>query len=197
MIRSTLEEDSIYAMVAVTSSGRAAFQFRSSVAQDSHSTHTDTGAVTGPHWIKLTRSASNVFTAEHSSDGVNWLPVMSNDPADPSSWSMPMGQSVYVGLAVSAHNSKATCEATFSNVTAGSPGPIVESQDIGIGSNFPDPLYLRLQDTTGTSGTVYHPNGQEAVFANDWQLWAISLEEFQLMVPTLFAKWITPTTSML
>ncbi len=179
MIRNTLEADSIYAMVAVTSSGRVAFQFRSNVAQDSYSTHTDTGVIAGPHWIKLTRSANNVFTAEHSADGVNWLPVQSNDPTDPSSWSMPMSQDVYVGLIVSAHNAKATCEATFSNVTAGSQGPLIESQDIGIGSNFPDPLYLRLQDAAGTTGTVYHPNGQEAVFADDWQLWAIPLEEFQ------------------
>ncbi|MBC8468839.1 MAG: LamG domain-containing protein [Planctomycetes bacterium] len=179
MIRNTLEADSIHAMVAVTPSGRVAFQFRSTVAQDSHSTHTGTGVITGPHWIKLTRSASNVFTAEHSTDGVNWSLVQSNDPADPSSWSMPMGQSVYAGLVVSAHNAKATCEATFSNVTAGSPGPFVESQDIGISSNSPGPLYLRLQDTSGISGTVFHENGREAVFADDWQLWAIPLEEFQ------------------
>jgi hypothetical protein len=179
MIRNTLDADSIHTMVVVTPSGRVAFQFRSNAAHDTHSTHTGTGAINGPHWIKLTRSASNVFAAEHSTDGVNWSPVLSDDPADPSSWSMPMSQSVYVGLVVTAHKANAICEATFSNVTVGSPGPIVESQDIGIGSNSPGPLYLRLQDAAGIPGTVYHENGLEAVFADDWQLWAIPLEEFQ------------------
>jgi hypothetical protein len=50
---------------------------------------------------------------------------------------------------------------------------------MGIGSNSPEPLYLRLEDDTGNPGTVYHEGGPEAVLATDWQLWGISLEDFQ------------------
>ncbi|MFC1604928.1 LamG-like jellyroll fold domain-containing protein [Planctomycetota bacterium] len=182
MIRETLDADSLNAMVVVTPSGRVAFGFRSTLGLDSHSTHTATGAVTFPHWIRLTRSGNNLFSAEHSADGINWTPVESSDPGDPSAWNVLMKPDVYIGLAVSAHDTEAVCEATFSNVTVtgnAPPGLFTESQDIGIGSNSPGPLYLRLQDDAGTLGTVYHEDGLDAVLATDWRLWAISLEDFQ------------------
>ena len=182
MIRETLDADSLFAAVVVTPSGRVAFQFRSTTALDAYSTHTDTGEITLPHWIRLTRSASNLFSAEHSSDGVNWIPVKSSDPTDPSAWNVLMNPDAYIGLVVSAHDDEATCEAKFSNVTVtGSvpPGFFTESQDIGIASNSPEPLYLRLEDNTGTSATKYHEDGPDAVLITDWQLWAIPLEDFQ------------------
>ncbi|MBN2313937.1 MAG: LamG domain-containing protein, partial [Sedimentisphaerales bacterium] len=116
MIRETLEADALYASVMVTPSGRVAFEFRSTAALDAYSTHTTTGTITLPHWIRLTRSATNLFTAEHSSDGVNWTTVKSSDPQDPSTWNVLMKSDVYVGLAVSAHDPDAVCEAKFSNV---------------------------------------------------------------------------------
>jgi len=182
MIRETLEADSLYAMVVVTPSGRVAFGFRSTVGLDSHSTHTATGTISLPLWIRLNRSATNLLSAEYSVNGVTWLPVESSDPADPSAWNVMMKPDVYIGLAVSAHDTEAVCEATFSNVTVAgnaSPGMFTESQDVGIGSNSPEPLYIRLEDDAGTPGTVYHEDGPDAVITTDWQLWAISLEDFQ------------------
>jgi len=182
MIRETLEADSLYAMVVVTPSGRVAFGFRSTLGLDSHSTHTATDAITLPHWIRLTRSGNNLFSAEHSVDGINWVPVESSDPGDPSAWNVLMKPDVYIGLAVSAHDDEAVCEATFSNVTVtgGVPaGLFTESQDVGIGSNSSGPLYLTLEDDAGTPGTVYHEDGPDAVVTTDWRLWAISLEDFQ------------------
>ncbi|MBL7184880.1 MAG: LamG domain-containing protein [Phycisphaerae bacterium] len=182
MIRETLDPDSPHAMVVVTPTGRVAFEFRATAGQDSHSTHTGTGTITGPHWIRLNRSASNVFTGEHSFDGVNWVPVESPDPADPSGWTITMSQSAYVGLVISAHDAEATSEATFSNVGVignASPGPFAESRDVGIGSNAPGPLYLRLEDDAGNPGTVFHEDGPDAVLTVDWDLWAIPLEDFQ------------------
>ena len=182
MIRETLDADSLYAMVVVTPSGRVAFGFRSTSGLDSHSTHTATDAVSLPYWTRLSRSSSNLFSAEHSVDGINWVPVESSDPGDPSAWNVLMKPDVYIGLAVSAHDTEAVCEATFSNVTVtgnASPGLFTESQDVGIGSNSPEPLYLRLEDDAGTPGTVYHEDGPDAVLTTDWQLWAISLEDFQ------------------
>ncbi|MHC4436096.1 MAG: LamG domain-containing protein [Planctomycetota bacterium] len=182
MIRETLDADSLYAMAVVTPTGRAAFGFRSTLGLDSHSTHTATDAISLPHWIRLTRSGNNLFRGEHSADGINWTPIESSDPGDPSAWNVLMNPDVYIGLAVSAHDDEAVCEATFSNVTVTgnvSPGPFTESQDVGIGSNSPEPLYLRLEDDAGTPGTVLHKDGSDAVIATDWQLWAIPLEDFQ------------------
>jgi hypothetical protein len=182
MIRETLDADSLYAMVVVTPSGRVAFGFRSNLGLDSHITSTATDTISFPHWIRLTRSGNNLFSAEHSADGINWEPVESSDPGDPSAWNVLMKQDAYIGLVVSAHSDDAVCEAKFSNiaVTGNVPqGPFIESQDVGIGSNSPEPLYLRIEDAAGTSGTIYHEDGLNAVIATDWQLWPISLEDFQ------------------
>ncbi|MHC4227318.1 MAG: hypothetical protein ACYSW0_07785, partial [Planctomycetota bacterium] len=182
MIRETLDPGSPHAMVVVTSAGRVAFGFRATAEQDSHSTHTATGTITGPHWIRLNRSDNNVFTGEHSFDGVNWTPVQGADPADPSGWTVIMPQSAYVGLVVSSHNASAIAEATFSNVAVlanTSAGAFTESRDVGIGSNSREPLYLRLEDDAGNPGTVQHQDGPDAVLADDWDLWAIPLEDFQ------------------
>ena len=108
--------------------------------------------------------------------------MQSSNPQDPSTWNVLMKSDVYVGLAVSARDPDAACEATFSNMTVTgntSPGAITESQDIGIGSNTPEPLYVRLEDAAGTPGTVYHEDGSDAVLATDWTLWAIPLDNFQ------------------
>ncbi|MBN2313703.1 MAG: hypothetical protein JXM79_07215, partial [Sedimentisphaerales bacterium] len=90
---------------------------------------------------------------------------------------------VYVGLAVSAHDPDAVCEAKFSNVaTIGNVAPagvFNQSQDVGISSNAPSPLYVRLEDTTGKPGTVFHEDGQDAVLHSEWTQWAIPLEDFQ------------------
>ena len=182
MIRETLEAGALYASVVVTPSGRVAFGFRSTAALDAHSTHTATGAITLPHWIRLTRSATNLFSAEHSSDGVNWQPVAGTDPLDPSTWNVLMKSDVYVGLAVSARDPDAVCEARISNVaTTGTvaPGVFDQSQDVGIGSNAPNPLYVRLEDAAGKPGTVYHEDGPQAVLHSDWMQWAIPLDDFQ------------------
>ncbi len=183
MMRDTLDPDSPYAAVVVTPRGRVAFEFRSVVGLDSHSTYTQAGAITGPHWIRLSRSASDVFTGEHSTNGVTWEPVRGADPQDPSGWTVSMNPNVHIGLVVSAHDPEAVCEARFSNVAlVGNvpAGPFMESRDVGIGSNSPEPLYVRLEDSIGTSGAVYHEEGPDAVLVPDWRMWAIPLDDFQV-----------------
>jgi hypothetical protein len=66
--------------------------------------------------------------------------------------------------------------ATTGNVA---PGVFNESQDVGIGSNAPSLLYVRLEDAAGKPGTVFHEVGQDAVLHSDWTQWAILLEDFQ------------------
>jgi hypothetical protein len=182
MIRESLEPDSLYAMTAVTPSGRAAFEFRTNAGLDAQSTHTATDTITLPQWIRLTRSGNNLFKAEYSSDGVNWAEVESGNAEDPSTWNVLMKPDVYIGLVVSSHDSEATCEAAFSNVsvTGNVPaGEFTQSQDVGIESNFPSPLYLSLEDNAGNTWSVYNEGGPDAVIVNDWTQWVIRLDEFQ------------------
>jgi regulation of enolase protein 1 (concanavalin A-like superfamily) len=75
-------------------------------------------AVTGttnpaPYWVKLTRSGSS-FTSYVSPDGSNWTTV-GTEP-------ITMNSTIYVGLAVSAHNNSALSTATFTNVQISSSG---------------------------------------------------------------------------
>jgi len=61
-----------------------------------------------PYWVKMTRSG-NTFTAHVSSDGVNWMQMGS-------SWTIAMGQTVQVGLAVTSGSTSALVTATFDSV---------------------------------------------------------------------------------
>ena len=86
-----------------------------------------------------------------------------------------MAANVYVGLAVTSHDTAETCEAQFSNVTIA--GNVTQqqwmSQDIGITSNEPEPMYVVLNGT----GVVYHDD-PEASLINEWTEWRIDLQAF-------------------
>jgi hypothetical protein len=62
---------------------------------------------TAPRWVKLQRNG-NLFTASESADGVNWTIVGTE--------SITMGTTVYVGLAVTSHNTGAAATCTFDSV---------------------------------------------------------------------------------
>jgi hypothetical protein len=83
--------------------------------------------------------------------------------------------SVYIGLAVTAHNANATCEAKFSNVTTtGNVTPAQwEHQDVGIMSNAPERLYVALND----KAVVYHTDPQ-VLQTDQWTEWRIPLKDF-------------------
>ncbi|MGA9042380.1 MAG: hypothetical protein WB421_17735, partial [Terriglobales bacterium] len=63
---------------------------------------------TAPYWVRLTRT-NNVFRAYQSPDGITWTEV--DNPM-----TIPMAPTVYVGLAVCAHNAGVLCTAVFDNV---------------------------------------------------------------------------------
>ncbi len=180
MIRESLDHNVPHASVLVAASGRVAFVFRNRVDGNSHSTHTDVGVANGPHWVRLTRTGMT-FAAFHSADGSNWEPVASNDAQDPSSFDIPMDQNVYVGLAVTANNVAATCEAALANITltgSATAGDFSVSQDVGINANSPEELYVRVVDAAGQQGVSVHPAGTAAAIQSDWTQWAIPVQEF-------------------
>ena len=82
---------------------------------------------------------------------------------------------IYVGLAVTSHDSAQVCEAVFSNVTiTGSGGDQPwTAQDIGIPINDPQPIYVVLNQ----SAVVYHDD-PNASLISQWTEWNILLERF-------------------
>ena len=168
MIRETLDPDSAHAMMVVTPGSGVSFQRRPGTAQTS--LDTTTTAITAPYWVKLERSISGGFTASHSANGTTWTTQGTEN--------VPMGSNVYIGLAVTAHNAAATCEAVFSNVTTtGNVSGQWTHQDIGIASNDAEPLYVAVSNSTGTPALVVNDD-PAAAQADTWTEWIIPLQAF-------------------
>jgi fibronectin type 3 domain-containing protein len=108
MIRETLNANSANAFVAVTPSNGVTFQYRSTTGGGS--ANNNTIGFSAPYWVRLARSG-NTFTGYRSPNGVSWT-------QQGSATTISMASTVYVGLAVTAHNSSGLCTAVFDNVTA-------------------------------------------------------------------------------
>ena len=110
MIRERLTADSAQAFMLVSPGKGLAFQRRLATAGVSTSTAGAFGAA--PAWVKLHRRA-NTIAAFQSPDGVNWTLVGQD------TFAMPAG--VYVGLAVSSHDTTRAATAAFDNVRVQAP----------------------------------------------------------------------------
>jgi regulation of enolase protein 1 (concanavalin A-like superfamily) len=111
MIRQSLASGSPHvAMLGTAGNGWTAESRESS---DGLTTYISGPGGAPPGWVRLVR-AGNLVTASHSYDGNSWS-VVSSD-------AIALGSTVYVGLAVTSHNSDgATARATFQNVTVRAP----------------------------------------------------------------------------
>ena len=182
MIRVSTDVGAVNAMAYVTADGRVGWQYREVHAADSVSTRSDVGAVTLPHWLRLSREGDTI-TASHSSDGLTWEPMTEpTNPDEPSSLEMPMGSAVLMGLAVTSHSAGNPTTAQFSGVdtTANVTGPwqvatIGPEQAEG---NEPGKLYVAVEDNAGHVQVVDHPSGAAATLLGGWQEWRIPLGEF-------------------
>jgi len=178
MIRDTLDPGARNAMAYVTPDGRVGWQFRLLPGGTSDSTRSEPGAITLPHWLRLTRTG-NTIKAEHSSDGATWEPMTeAANPTEPTARDILMDSPIYIGLAVTSHNADAMTTAEFSNVSTTGAGAW-EVQEIGASQpvNDPAPLYVTIQDAAGKSGTVVHDD-PAATLLDSWQPWQIPLSEF-------------------
>jgi hypothetical protein len=174
MIRETLTPDSKHAMVFSRPDGGVRFRRRTETAEDDINSTDNTLAV--PHWVKLERDASGLFTASHSTDGINFVPV--DDASLGSSATIQMDTIVYIGLALSSNNPEDTCTAVFSEVsTTGTVTGQWQSEDIGILKNDPEPMYVAIANSTGSPATVYHDDADAATI-DVWTQWIIPLQEF-------------------
>ncbi|MHC4166275.1 MAG: LamG domain-containing protein [Planctomycetota bacterium] len=171
MIRETLDAGSKHAFVCVTPGNGVVSQGRTDTGTASFSTN-QTG-ITAPHWVRLERDAGGNFTASHSTNGSTWQPVGSAIPTN-----VPMVSNVYVGLAVTSHDSAEATEARFSNVTiTGSVSTQWEHRDIGILGNDAEPLYVAVSSSMGAPAVVINDDANAAVI-DVWTQWTINLSRF-------------------
>jgi len=105
MIRETLSAGSTHASLFVSAARGVAFQRRTATGAASVSTAGSLSAA--PRWVKLTRAASTIAAYE-SADGVSWTLVGTETIA--------MAADVFVGVAVTSHNTAALCTATIDGV---------------------------------------------------------------------------------
>jgi hypothetical protein len=176
MIRETLDAGSKFAAVYITPGMGCRFQMRSDtdidVTSDTSIATAEQIAITAPYWVKLERGVAGNFKAYYSSNGTTWQ-AMAWNPQN-----ISMSNNVYIGLALTAHNASATCEAQYSNVrTTGTVGSQWTSQDIGIESNSPDQLYVAVSNAAGTPAVVVHDDANAAT-SDIWTEWVIPLQVF-------------------
>jgi len=176
MIRETLDAGSKFAAVYITSGMGCRFQMRSdtdiAVTSDSSIATDEQIAITAPYWVKLERDIVGNFKAYYSSNGTSWQ-AMAWNPQN-----ISMGTKVYIGLALTAHNANATCEAQYSNVRmTGNVEALWVSQDIGIESNSPEPLYVAVSNAAGNPAVVSNDD-VNASTTDTWTEWIIPLQAF-------------------
>ncbi len=171
MIRETLDPESAHALAAVTPTQGVSFQRRADTGATSTSDNSATLAETAPHWVKLERSISGNITMSHSTNGTTWETL-----------GMPqiiqMSANVYIGLALTSHDTALTCEAVLSNVTTtGSVSGQWANQDVGITSNDAEPLYVAVSNIAGAPAVVVHDDPDASV-TDVWTEWIIPLQAF-------------------
>ncbi|HEV2437741.1 MAG TPA: cellulase family glycosylhydrolase [Verrucomicrobiae bacterium] len=106
MIRASLDPGAANALAAVTPGNGVTWQYRSST--NGSTSWNNTTGLSAPCWVMLVRSGS-AFTGYRSPDGTNWTQQGTTN--------ITMSSSVYVGLALTSHNSSSLGTATFDNVT--------------------------------------------------------------------------------
>ena len=156
MIRESLHPGSKHAFVCLTPDYGVSFQQRPETGNVM--SQVSTSAVVTSSWVKLTRTGS-AFTAQYSADGVTWTNVTFTAPVN-----ISMADNVLIGLAVTSHNATTSTAAEFSNLsTTGNVTGPWQTAEIGATQpqgNSAEPMYVRIEDSTGASATVL--NADEA-----------------------------------
>jgi hypothetical protein len=102
MIRESLANDSRHAFALISSGRGSAFQRR--IDPGGFSVNTAGPAIAPPGWVRLVRTGFQ-FKAYTSTDGVHWTTVGTD--------TVPMAETVYVGLAVTSHSVSTAATATI------------------------------------------------------------------------------------
>jgi hypothetical protein len=174
MIRETLTGDSRHAFTFMRPDNGVRFNRRTEVGDVT--TNSVENGLAFPQWVRLERDISGLFTASHSADGINWVPV--DDQNLGSSDTVMMSNNVYIGIALSSNNTGAICEAVISDVqVTGAVTGEWQSMDIDIMANDPESLYVAISTSTGDPVVVYHEDPAAAQIGI-WTEWLIPLQLF-------------------
>ena len=150
MIRESLTAGSRHAYALMSAGAGNAFQRR--VDTNGSSTNTSGWAVTAPGWVRLVRTGDR-FEAFQSANGTSWTSIGSEV--------IPMGQTVYAGLAVTSHSSGAATEVIFTDVsvqqatTPANQAPAVSITAPANGATFTAPASFSVTaNASDSDGTV-------------------------------------------
>jgi regulation of enolase protein 1 (concanavalin A-like superfamily) len=105
MIRETLDAGSKHAMLVASAAKGMAFQRRTSTGGTS--TSSAAGAETAPEWVRLVRTDSSISVYK-SIDGATWTAVGTQ--------TLSMASTVYIGLAVTSHDTTTAATVQFTDV---------------------------------------------------------------------------------
>ena len=150
MIREALTAESRHASMFASVSKGYAFQRRPDTG--GLSVHTSGGSGAPPGWVRLVRTG-DLFEAYRSADGVSWTRVGSD--------TIPMTNTVYVGLAVTSHDASRTTTAVVDNVkitgsTSSNGAPAVSVTAPVNGAQY------TLPTTIGIAASATDPEGRMA-----------------------------------
>ena len=168
MIRESLHPGSKHAFICLTPDYGVSFQQRPETGNVMSQVSTNT--VVASSWVKLTRTG-NAFSAQRSADGVTWTNVTFTAPVN-----ISMAGNVLIGLALTSHNATTLTAAEFSNLsTTGTVTGAWQTAEIGAAQpkgNSAEPLYVRIEDSTGAGATIVNPD-EAITIRSTWQEWTI------------------------
>jgi regulation of enolase protein 1 (concanavalin A-like superfamily) len=198
MIRQSLDSDSMLVDGIISADGNVGMQWRSGRAVDmgnpDASNASADGGGTFPGWVRLTRTG-NVFEVDYSTDGVTWQDIVPETAGDPQTTTVAMTDPVYIGLAVTSHQTGAVAGSHFTGIrTTGNVTGAWQSASIGIdqpAGNGIDRFYLTVQDSSNNTATFTNPS-MAAVAAGTYQQWLIPLSDISAagVNPSRVAKLI-------
>jgi len=153
MIRESLTAESRHASMFASVSKGYAFQRRPDTG--GLSVHTSGGSGAPPGWVRLVRTG-DLFEAYRSADGVSWTRVGSD--------TIPMTNTVYVGLAVTSHDTSRTTTAVLDNVRiTGSTSSTSSNRAPAVSVTAPvNGAKYTLPTTVAIAATATDPEGRMA-----------------------------------
>ncbi len=157
MFRSSLSGSSPEVLTAVTAGNGVTFQHRATSGQ----TTVSDGLVSGlaaPRWVRLVRTGDTI-TAYHATDGAQWTKI--------NSITLPLGTSIYVGLAVTSHSSGVATTATITNAS-------VKGSTSSSGGSVPSPQTAADIGSPAIAGNTTYASGVYTINAGGTDIWGTS-----------------------
>ncbi len=143
MIRASLDPGAANGFIAVTPGSGVTWQYR--LTAGGGTSWNQTTGLNAPYWVKLVRSGT-LFTGYRSPNGTAWT--------EQGKMTNSMVSTVYVGLALTSHNSSSLGTATFDNVTVQPGWPVAPATPAGLTAT-PGDGSVALNWSASATATTY------------------------------------------